>query len=432
MSAPASQPPAKRPRTEQKGGDVMESLLTVNNLKYTTSHDLSVSVARTYVNSHFASQLYNANVGTRAICVSNTGSNFVALHNSFVTITVNNLETGPLTWGPHGSVCNIFNSLSITARSGEVVDSSTRSNALACLYDRSYRTADWFASVGAAAGYRQTLTSGDIDLNEIPGGGSRTYVVPLSSLFALARVQQLTPSVLASGLRWEFVTDSPQYSAIWTAPLISGGYTLSMTMSFDCFTLSDSASRALTAASANSGLAMSFVSEFCTEQTQLSNNVDEIRKSCSRALSVTSFHRPAEGASPHSVDFFSSPPINYTSWSTRLGSLLFPQAKLIGTTPEISTRLYHMTVNAIGKNKQAATPLRYHTWAGHSSVTSGFRQITTSLERSDLSENSGVPSNSSRTLVIESSCTSPVGLMLHILRLQTVLLVFLNNVSIAQ
>lgn len=446
MSTPASAgPPQKRAREDApsapSGNSQSQGILAINNLLFTGSGvDLSVAVSRTSQKSFFAQQSYTSGASTRMICVSNSGSSFVSLSNSFLNFKVSNNDPAQaISWGPNGSACNIFNTVSISSRDGSILESTARANVCALIYDSTQRPQHWKETVGAAAGYRVPIEAGDTNMNSIPALGSRTYSIPLSSLFSLARSDKLMPSHLMSGMRFEFLHESPVVAGVWTGNPSVPGFVLSdLSISMCCTALSDSALRSISQTAATQGLSISYQGFHTQESPLLSASQDEIRKSASRVLAVYSFVRPAEGANLWATDFFSSPGNTLTKYQVRLGSLYYPQAPIVGGVPaDLESALYTHSMKHLGKLGTGGRPcsnVTFSKWAGHTTAGGGLQIVCTSLERASLEgQQSGVSSNNSRSLVVELASTEVAGThnVVFVQVYESVAQVYLNNVSTA-
>lgn len=437
MSAP-NMPVAKRPRTESApaGGDELSrGILALNSLHYSVPQDLSVTVSRTHLKSFFSQNSYTQ--GQRAICVSNSGGAFVNLTTSYLTLTVTNDTAAKMSWGG-GSVCNLFAQTALTSRDGTSIELNQRANAWSLIHSNVFREPGWRDTIGQCIGMKPTVTNaGATNRNEILAGASMTYQIPLSCLFSLAREDQLMPSALLSGLRFELTFETGTYAAVWSENPLGKSYTISdISISLDSCTLSDSASRSLQMQAAQGGLTIGFTSVHNSQSPlKQGSSVDEIRKSASRMLSVFMLIRPSEGNDPWQTDFFKTPAFNLKSFQIRLGSLLFPSAPIGNTVAQCESELYLNTVRSIGSMISNPSPLSYDRWAGRSSAVDGLGVICTSLERGDASKgsNSGISCNSSRTLTVSYSTDAPDGNFTvdFFSCYSSIIQCFLNNISLA-
>jgi hypothetical protein len=293
--------------------------------------------------------------------------------------------------------------------------------------------------VGAACGYRVPLEPGDTDYNSVPAGSSRSYSIPLSCLFSLARSSQLTPSALHAGARYQFLAESPLIAAVWSSNPTIPAYSISdLSLNFDTTQLSDSATRSISLTAASQGLSLSFTGYHTQESSLTSNSSDEIRKSVSRALTLYTFIRSVDsGANMWSTDFFSSPPNAVTGYGLRVGSLFLPMQALAGSVEEIETQVYSHSMKHLQKlgngGKQAAS-LPLSKWVGKSTAGGGMQILCTSLERAgNLESSSGIASNNSRSIILSMSSTLPAGsyVQISVLQYESVAQVYLNNISIA-
>jgi hypothetical protein len=447
-SAPSQPPAAKRARTESTAppatsssgsGNLNSAILQINNLSYRSASDLSTAISRTYLRSFFSQTSYNASSSTRMIAISNSGSSFVNLSNSFLQFKVTNIDpAASVRWGK-GSVLNIFNSCSISGRDGTLIESTERCNVTALIHDNTARPPGWMETVGSAAGYLVPREPGDLyDTNHVPhNSGSRSYSVPLSSLFSLARGSQLAPSFLMAGARFSFLLENPLVAGVWDANPTLPGYQISdLSLNLDCTQLSDSCTRSISLAAASAGLSMSFNSVHTQESVLQSNFSDEIRKSVSRGLTVYSMIRPVDnGPNMWSTDFFATPNNSITRYGVQLGSSHFPLQPYSGAPGEIEAQLYTHTLKHLGRLGNSSKPcstLSLSKFSGRG-VGGGLQVLCTSLERANLDSSSGLSSNNSRSLIVSMGSNLSLGshVVVHCLVYESVLQIYINNLSVA-
>lgn len=131
-------------------------LVSLNRLDYTLQPDLSVCVNRSYKKHFFQQQSYSPQ--QRAICILNSGAEYVDPQNSYLQFQVNNTSTGVTTGGVDftlgvGSAVNFIRRIVITSRSGDELERIERVNQLSPLIERFDKSEHWIRTVGAAAGF---------------------------------------------------------------------------------------------------------------------------------------------------------------------------------------------------------------------------------------------------------------------------------------
>ncbi len=356
-----------------------QGLITVNDLVYVLEPDLSVATNKTHKIQYFQQSSYSS--GQNAICILNSGADYIDTRRSWLQFDVNavgaTLGTTNLYLGANGSACNFINQVTISTRSGDVLcqlfDFNLMQNILLPLtYDK-----QWFDTVGQTMMYGGGISTANVTVNTETRNRMCIPMYILAPLFGYGR---LMPAMLMSGLRIEiqFANSTQAFQrlntgsynvgmplAVMTVPPIhdagtginaaiasvanlntnlpvystvaEGGCT-SYTINDAQFVLSsvqlsDSIQRSLNELSATNGLEIVYPDY---ERTQGAVGSDgsaniEIRKSCSRALKAFARVRfnnyTATGIGPEeNVDSFRAErkfPVFEYQW--QLGSLYFPQ-----------------------------------------------------------------------------------------------------------
>ena len=182
---------------EQKDSTVKSSILSINNLQYVLQPDLSVCVSRCMV-KQFPQQSKHVPRDSM-IFTLNSGSNYLDLAESYLSIDVkctsvsaDGKTSTSATFG-EGSACNLFNRLTISSRSGQIIERIDRCNQLAFLRKYYERSSSFnLTGAGSAMNIPSTETWG--------GGQTRRFIIPLSMLSVFADTcGQLIPAQLASG-----------------------------------------------------------------------------------------------------------------------------------------------------------------------------------------------------------------------------------------
>lgn len=249
---------------KEGGGGNVDTMLDFNALQYNMYPDLSVVTERTYKTSPFQKGSYESTSSGTAICVLNTGSDFIDGRNSYLSFE---LKIGEPTengtginatrglkldsrwkgyrWGHGGSACNLIKSVAIYDRAGNELERVDEVGRLANLLMRWNNSEEYLKTVGgqfnnpnefdkfSSAGTQQMPQSSKRKLaiaadtvNTVAGayptevchmvpqlnggehatssyriGNGRKWVIPLRLLSGLFDYDQLLPSQLMSGLR---------------------------------------------------------------------------------------------------------------------------------------------------------------------------------------------------------------------------------------
>ena len=343
-----------------------QGLITVNDLVYVLEPDLSVATNKTHKIQYFQQSSYSS--GQNAICILNSGADYIDTRRSWLQFDVTPTGTGATTnlyLGANGSACNFVNQITISTRSGDVLcqlfDYNLMQNILLPLtYDK-----QWFDTVG------QTMMYGG---GCVANGAKNRMCIPMYVLAPLFGYGRLMPAMLMSGLRIEiqFATHTQAFQSIQTgsyktAGLVAGGTAIidvtSAQAAFPVWTpvavgavtgydvtdaqlvlssvqLSDSIQRSLNELSATNGLEIVYP-DYERTSTPIGSATEvniEIRKSCSRALKAfarlrfTNFNLAGAGAGVRGIgleiendSFRAERSFPFFEYQWQLGSLYFPQ-----------------------------------------------------------------------------------------------------------
>ena len=343
-----------------------QGLITVNDLVYVLEPDLSVATNKTHKIQYFQQSSYSS--GQNAICILNSGADYIDTRRSWLQFDVTPTGTGATTnlyLGANGSACNFVNQITISTRSGDVLcqlfDYNLMQNILLPLtYDK-----QWFDTVG------QTMMYGG---GCVANGAKNRMCIPMYVLAPLFGYGRLMPAMLMSGLRIEiqFATHTQAFQSIQTgsyktAGVVAGGTAItdvtSAQAAFPVWTpvavgavtgydvtdaqlvlssvqLSDSIQRSLNELSATNGLEIVYP-DYERTSTPIGSATEvniEIRKSCSRALKAfarlrfTNFNLAGAGAGVRGIgleiendSFRAERSFPFFEYQWQLGSLYFPQ-----------------------------------------------------------------------------------------------------------
>lgn len=441
-------------------------LVSVNRLDYTLQPDLSVAVARSSKKHFFQGSTYKPL--TRAICVLNSGAEYIDPQNSYLRFEVTN-DSG--TAGQDlkleaGSGINFIKQIILTSRSGDEIERIEQVNQLACQLDRYMHSNDWINSQGEVIGYLNadeatgalSSSSGYVGLyaadtrvvaGRKPATGTmvartktKTFVIPLSCITGLFRsFDRLLPPMLCSGMRIEIEWESSSEVGAYGIDSVAGvSYTISKPeIVMDQYQLTDSIMRVLNEESAMRGLEVVFSTWYNHEETYSAAATEyhvQVRKAVSRALGLLVKLGPPRGSIVGTTYKFVSAPADITSYQVRVGSLYFPQQAIANVKEKNSQELYHHTLRGLGKwrTPHATTGVPYKDYAGDLNRTdSSFQSIYTDFERSNTQKLTGLPINNSRVAEISITCAGSrirrVNSYLHYVRL---LRVFLQNVEVEE
>jgi len=472
--------------TSNQGEAARRGLVSVNRLDYTLQPDLSVAVARSSKKHFFQQSKYDP--GQRAICILNSGAEYIDPQNSYLKFDVEtygsdaDAKVSALNLGS-GSACNFIKQIILTTRSGDEIERIEQVNQLAVQLDRYMNTNDWVNSQGEVIGYlnanevanavttvppvstlaspsayngiwskggngaEPSNTTEPCTGRAIPGRSTgpavkTSFVIPLSCISGLFKsFDRLIPSMLASGLRIEIEWEQAAAAGIWITGAVPKYTISSPEIVMDQYQLTDSIMRVLNEEAALRGLEVVFSTWYNHDApfgTVANYNV-QIRKAVSRALGIltrictTAKNKPL-------VDSFLAHKADIIKYQVRVGALYFPQQGIASPdTNRNNAELYHHTLRGLGKWKtpQAPTSVNLSDYKGRD--VQSFQSIYTDLERSNTQKLTGIPINNSRVaeiLIDRATVTTENGgadcslnSYLHYVRL---LRVFLQNVEVEE
>jgi hypothetical protein len=452
-------------------------LVSLNRLDYTLQPDLSVAVNRSHKKHFF--QATNYSPGQRAICILNSGAEYVDPQNSYLQFYVEITSAKQVHMGV-GSAVNLIRRIVVTSRSGDEIERLERINLLSPLIERYEKSTPWLNTIGGVSGFTNSefpgiaasLTSennrygfgGDADANDwkspsdaymnIKGGtnipralvnGTGNYFqLPLSAISGLFRsTDRLLPSMLCSGLRFEIEWESGNI-----AFMNSDGSTTAITYKvhypeilLDQYTLTDSIQRVLNEEAAMRGLEVVFTTFFNTTQTVgAANELNmEVRKAVSRALCLIAKSTTNEGTDDMKKDSMASLPWDCKEWQVRIGSLYFPQQPvktMVGAANAADGCVYesyYQTLHGFGKLKTPSAPPSVSLYDFKKTLGC----VCVDLERSNVQKLTGIPINNSRVAELHQTFTTITGdhgarVVQAWLGYVRLLRVFLQNVEIEE
>jgi hypothetical protein len=126
-----------------------QGILSINKISYTMPPDLSCAVSANMQSQFFQSSTYSP--GTPAICIWNTGSQYVDPKNSILCFDVTNTSTAGAYFGPAygGSALNLIRQFTLYSRSGTIIERIDRVNQLSAIRNNFERSQAWVDTVGS-------------------------------------------------------------------------------------------------------------------------------------------------------------------------------------------------------------------------------------------------------------------------------------------
>ena len=387
---------------EKQDSTVKASILSVNNLVYQLQPDLSVAVSKTMVKQFPQSQKHVPR--DTMIFTINSGSAFVDLKDSYLSIDVKNTSTGTALayFGQNGgSAINLFNRLTITSRSGQILERIDRVNQLSAIRVLYERSSNWHRTVGSMMGVSDPgSTSAATDLNWAVGTTIR-FIIPLGALSVFFNTtNQLLPCQIMSGMRLELLCEDGLSAIQQSGSTVTTAYEITAaSLNLQSYLLSDVVLRTLNEMSASSGLEVchqTVYSAIGQRSTTMYNA--ELTKAASRCLKAV-YHERELSSGTSTIDDFASPIYSATYFPQelqyRLGSIFFPNTSIRGDTfRQSAPELYATTLQAFGHMTGSDPALA----VTESKFRNGMACYAQSFERSNVLDLAGQPSSNSRII----------------------------------
>ena len=407
-----------------------DSLIRVNGLSYKMPSNMSVCVSRSMKRSYANLDQYNQ--GGKIIITWNSGAEYVNGMNSYLTFDAA-VDAGVCDFGS-GSAINFIDNVTVNSIQGTEVDRVEGVNAYRRDMDRHTFSQNWINNQGSVMGY------GSTEITEIGVGGGTTgqtvpvqinttpqrFCIPLSKICGICNTSVLLPSMLAGGLRFEI-----KLASLGTAlKQVSGTTTkyslTNVNMHLDSFQLADSIQKRLMQESSTNGLEFYYETYDRTRHNISASNKANItvRKAVSRALSAFAKTRLTSKVDNLAEDCMESEENKVAGFFWRLGSLNFPNQKLLNKTEQYYYAQY--VFNKFAKPHQSNS-------VSLNDFLDKEGLVTVTLERSSVLMLSGLPVNNSRTLQVEldydTSANRDIDVYMHYLQLARV---FPNNVLVKE
>ena len=411
-------------------------ILGLNQLSYKLRPDLSVCVSKT-IQKQFAQTQSQAPRDTLTF-ILNTGSAFLDLKDSFLSLDITNTSTTPgaeTAWFGHygGSACNVIERLVISSRSGQVLERIDRPNLLAAIKLQYTQSRDYSRN-GPASAAGMANAAEDLDW---PKASTIRFCIPLSMISPMVcSYDALIPAQLASGMRFEFLLASGN-DAMASSSVVEGqtfNYSITnASLNVQSFLLSDVVLRSLNSMAAESGLEVVCSSMYCAAGERTTDTLNlELGKASSRALMCiyAETNKVRANASLSPMARASLDTTNYVSeLQFRVGSLYFPNTSIRGDNARLSSpELYTQALQAFNSYKQQVP------YVSEIMFRDGAAVFAQTLERSSVLELSGIPLSNSRVLALNArfggSAQVTAKSSVFYLNYVTLIRVFASNVTV--
>lgn len=402
---------------KQDGNSEMgrQGALAINNLTYSFPIDASVATKHSSQTNFFAQTAYSPS--DTMVSTWNTGSSYVDLQNSALILDVKNLSALTLTpftgkaawWGLFGgSAANLINRLTIFSRSGQVIERLDRANILASIQVQHFHSDGWRKyGPGSNMGCAETIGEQDWAYNAI-----LRFVIPLSVISPFcASVNALCPPQLASGLRFEIVLESAANALLTadatnpTVDTLSYAITASRFV-LETYSLADSVVRTLNTAASTNGLelyGLTAHNSIANRSTKILNF--DMGKSASRCMYSIFKERYTDTGRLSNASHFQSVLYDTNDYPSevqfRTGALYYPVSSIRGDTArQTGPEILSLTQHGTGKFFQVDAA---SSGVSESMFRLGNAVIICDLERSNVTELSGIPLSNSRVLSLNMS-----------------------------
>lgn len=415
--------------SEQKSNEQVNSLLMVNGLDYRFPPTLSVAVSRAH--SAYAANQQTYPEGSTLNCTLSSGAQYVNFRESYLTFTVRveGLVSGgptyrfpssgvepavnPLEFYPgRNGVLNCFESFRWVHSSGTMLDEMNQDMALwSYIRDRYTWSADQHRSIGSlmdfgmrtANTYEYKYRAG----TPTPTVDSHSYIVPLSCLSDAFNQQQLAPSFLVAGSRFELRLNS--FLRAFTKTTSPGEpntaalkYSITnASVVLQQIQLTDSIVRALSNISASSGLEYPFTSIAVNSLTSSSQSASiQVSRALSRANCVIVVRRLTESldnlviASEHQSQCPSH--LHISEYSVQLGGQTIPLSPI---TNDAEAYWHALVTFGATYDKMSCIPVSLQNFQGSDANKVSDAIYAVSLETSSTLNQSGSALSSQRVLV---------------------------------
>jgi hypothetical protein len=421
---------------ENKSNEQVNSLLMVNGLDYRFPPTLSVAVSRSHSAYAANQQIYPE--GSTLNCTLSSGAQYVNFRESYLTFTVevegllegkdeyrfpsSQVEdaNAPADFQPgRNGVLNCFESFRWVHSSGTMLEEFNQDMALwSYVRDRYTWSSDQSRSIGSMMDYgmqnKNVHTFKYDAANAINSVSKKTYIVPLSCLSDAMNQQQLAPSFLVAGSRFELRLNSLTRAFTKVTPnatINNASIKYSITNAsvvLQQIQLTDSIVRALSNISASSGLEYPFTSIAVNSLTTDSESATiQVSRSLSRANCVIVVRRRVDQLDSTTVapNYQSQCPsdLGILEYSVQLGGQTIPLSPI---TSQGEAFWHALVTFGATYDRGACIPVSLQNFTGDATARVSDGIYAVSLETSSTLNQSGSALSSQRVLVFNFRATT--------------------------
>lgn len=324
-----------RKNDDNKDDEEIEALRAANALSYVRPSNISLADRRVFKSYNFSSNVYE--IGSTMQLISNSGGDSVYGPSSYLRLEYT--ATDQLDFGS-GSILNLFKSIRLTHRSGEVLEFIDNINLLANLKRYWFMSRDDREKLDGLLGTKAASSfvlgnpaSEKSQYENKPGAGTHVAIIPMSMLCGLfSNVGQYMPASLCAGMKLELETANlTQVSTYNTGAGAIGQITnIKPTLVLDTASLFDVVNKQLLQEQADvdqSGIQFTYMTYFNTNAITNSNAINiDVQQSASLTSHVIMAVRDNVQitATNNGADSFKTiAPMNHLQF--RIGSLYLPQ-----------------------------------------------------------------------------------------------------------
>jgi hypothetical protein len=392
----------------------LTSSLAVNNLIYKLPKSLTNSVNATLTKQYFQKRTYRGNES--AICILNSGNDFVDWGESFLFFRVKTVAPGVVTPGEAkagfglGSAMNLISEIKISSRSGTELARIQRANLINNIRTKWTYDSDWFSTIGSVMGFS------DGTVFPLAENAETAFAIPLSLLCGFFRPEknQTCPPQLASGLNIEILFANGSQALIEDAGAETGVVTdyevTDIHIATRSITRQDSISRAITQQSASAGLDYHYERMFSTTDLGIAGSTSveiQLQKAVSFCKRATIVPYPEASQNLISADSFLTSGYAFTSIQFRVGSVYLPQQALSSSLDSDFGSIlgYIYSQKSFGKLRHLSQNNSVDL-VSYISGAAGSTCVSSCLEKSKDLQLSGLALNNSRVLNISAQLDS--------------------------
>lgn len=398
-----------REENSQLNDSLAQSLLQVNNMSYKLPPEISIASARHHVTEFAQQSSYQG--GETIVWDSQTGSLFVDGKGSYIRWTLTPSGAGDF---GSGSSYNIVNRVVVRTRTGKEWCRVEDANLLNKYLKRYKCPRTYFENLGKAEGFPTTGADGSLGDGATVLTAGYTFCLPLSTIPCFEQDKLLPPQIM-EGCRIEISLE--RASVAWFG---AGGAVASYTVSkpvikWDAYEIADQFKRKINEMSAKQGLNLIHKEYFHTIVANNSNQFNfDIKKAAAKALKSMVVSRLAADINDGTKDSMASEAYDYTKQQAHIGSVYYPNQPLETDDPTLKglNESYYNTMLAMDKgscdDSCDVSPLSYSsTGVATAGVNNKDAMIAVNLNKSGVSDMSGMSVNNSRSLLFDLTFSAP-------------------------